>query len=167
MEDEIWKNVEGCDGLYQVSSFGKIKSFKRNAEGKILKQYNNGYYQIRIFKNGIRKTIKTHRLVAQAFIPNLNNLPEIHHKDHNKHNNNANNLQWITRRDHVKITQIDGLHPKGSKNGLAKLTENDILKIRNILRNEKNMTFLSIAEIYNVSSQTIGDIVNRKTWKHI
>lgn len=101
MDKEIWKEIKDYEGLYQVSSFGKIKSLPRNTTIKkirILKPSidKDGYYRVPLSKNGIIKNYFVHRLVAEAFIPNPNNYPVINHKDENKQNNNSNNLEFCT-----------------------------------------------------------------------
>ena len=99
-ELELWKDIKGYEGLYKVSNLGEIKAinkFYRHTE-KILKQATrkDGYKQIGLFKNGKGKNFYVHRLVAQAFIPNPNNLPQVNHKDENKTNNCIDNLEWCT-----------------------------------------------------------------------
>lgn len=89
---EIWKNIKNYEGIYQISNLGKIKN-----KEKILKQYvKKGYYTIGLRKNGLRKFYQVHRLVAQAFIENKDNLPQVNHIDENKLNNNVDNLEWCT-----------------------------------------------------------------------
>ena len=99
MEKEIWKDIDGYEGLYQVSNLGRVKSLHHNKE-KILKgSYNSkGYYFVKLCKNGISKSIFVHRLVAQEFIPNPDNLPIVNHKDENPRNNNVDNLEWCTQK---------------------------------------------------------------------
>ena len=85
--------------MYQISNLGKIKSlynYKRDGTNILKPKIKHGYYQIGLRKNSIRKFYNVHRLVAQAFIPNPNNLPCVNHKDENKLNNNINNLEWCT-----------------------------------------------------------------------
>lgn len=94
---EIWKSVEGYNGKYQVSSWGRV----RNAEsGKILKPYKNskGYLKVGLHAKGKRSPEKhrVHRLVAKAFVDNPYNLPQVNHKDGNKENNSVTNLEWTT-----------------------------------------------------------------------
>lgn len=101
---EIWKDIPGCEGLYQVSSLGRIKSFNKStkfhgAEFHYLKPCisNRGYAQVTFYdkdKNRHKSTI--HRLVATLFIDNPNNYPCINHKDENKQNNRVDNLEWCT-----------------------------------------------------------------------
>lgn len=98
LDGEIWKDVKGYEGLYKVSNKGRVKSYSRYEEGRILKQNLNvgGYYVVGLTKDrkNVPKTV--HRLVAEAFIPNPNNYPVINHKDEVKTNNNVDNLEWCT-----------------------------------------------------------------------
>lgn len=98
MEQEIWKDIEGYEGLYKVSNLGNVKSLKYSKE-RILKAGDDGYgyLQVNLCKEGNKKTLKIHRLVALAFIENPNNMPEINHKDEDKTNNSAYNLEWCDR----------------------------------------------------------------------
>lgn len=95
MENEIWKDIAGYDGVYQVSNMGRVKSFNKGKE-RILKQGKSGkkYLQVCLCKDNKHKWIKIHRLVAEAFLENPNNLPCINHKDENPSNNNVQNLEW-------------------------------------------------------------------------
>ena len=93
--NEIWKDVEGFEGLYKVSSFGRIKSIRKN---KFLSPYSVGnYLAVKLYDNYRIKVYLVHRLVALHFIPNPTNLPEINHKDEDKHNNYLYNLEWCDR----------------------------------------------------------------------
>ena len=96
---EIWKDIIGYEGLYQVSNLGEVRSVsRRGAKGKILsKSINNGYYRVVLCSNSKAKGMAVHRLVAQSFISNPNNLPVVNHKDENKLNNNVENLEWCTQ----------------------------------------------------------------------
>ncbi len=88
----MWKNIEGYEGLYQVSDDGQV----RNSKGIILKPEVNkkGYLRVNLFKEGKKKKYRIHRLVAMAFIPNPDNLPQINHIDEDKSNNCLTNLEW-------------------------------------------------------------------------
>ena len=123
---EIWKDIKGYEGLYQVSNLGKVKSLKkevnfysglykevkkRKYKERIinLKKTNRGYMNITLYKNGIRKHFNVHRLVADTFILNPNNLPEVNHKDGNKENNCVDNLEWVTRSENMQHSLKTGL----------------------------------------------------------
>ena len=113
MTKEIWKDIQGYEGLYQISNLGRIKSLERmiitsnnitkKISEKILKPClrKNGYYSIVLQKNNKSKYYTIHRLVAKEFIPNPNNLPQVNHKDENKTNNNVNNLEWCTSKYNI------------------------------------------------------------------
>ena len=101
---EIWKDIEGYEGLYQVSNTGKVKSFVRCMKHRFEDSYilnpsvsNNGYKQVTLYRSPTdRHKFLIHRLVAKAFIPNPNNLEAVNHKDEDKLNNKADNLEWCT-----------------------------------------------------------------------
>lgn len=101
--NEIWKDIDGYEGFYQISNFGRVKSFCQPTQFHKPKEHllkltvaNNGYQQVTLYKNTKRKKFLVHRLVASAFIPNPNNYPHINHKDENKLNNSVDNLEWCT-----------------------------------------------------------------------
>ena len=106
---EIWKDVVGYEGLYQVSNKGNVKSLKRSIiarDGRYIREVDEcmlrqrlsrKYKQVVLCKDSIYKFIRVHRLVAQAFIPNPENLPQVNHKDEDKFNNCVENLEWCTQ----------------------------------------------------------------------
>lgn len=103
--NEIWKDIKGYEGLYQVSNTGKIKSLKFNHSNKekIIKgnKENLGYLVVTLYKDGNRKNFKIHRLVAEAFISNPKSLPQVNHIDGNKQNNRIDNLEWCTAKENT------------------------------------------------------------------
>ena len=102
---EEWKDIEGYEGLYQISSEGRVKSLNYNHTGKdkILNGSKNkyGYLKVCLYKEGKKKTHTIHRLVTIAFIPNPNNFPEINHIDEDKTNNRVENLEYCDRKYNI------------------------------------------------------------------
>jgi hypothetical protein len=97
MEKEIWKNIKGYEGLYQVSNLGRVRSLKRSSKNILTGSTGTtGYRHVILTKNGILKNRDVHRIVAEHFIPNPDNLPQINHKDENILNNEVSNLEWCT-----------------------------------------------------------------------
>lgn len=98
------KDIKNYEGLYAVTSCGRIWSYKNN---KFLKPQitANGYCQVKLYKNRIGKRFYIHRLVANAYIPNPNNLKTVDHKNNNKHHNYLKNLQWLTQGDNTRKEQ--------------------------------------------------------------
>ena len=92
---ETWKNLEGYEGYYKVSSEGRVSGWR----GNVLKPQarSHGYLSVWLYKDGEKKQFSVHRLVAQTFIPNPDNLPEVNHLDEDKTNNKVSNLQWCDR----------------------------------------------------------------------
>ena len=99
--EEIWKDISGYEGLYQISNLGNVKSlnYSRTGKERILKPGTDkdGYLLVTLYKNRNKRPFKIHRLVAKAFIPNPDNKSDVNHKDENKTNNCVDNLEWMTR----------------------------------------------------------------------
>ena len=128
MKKEYWKPVVGYEGLYEVSNYGRIKSFDtyrkgnngsiRCCKGRILKLRTDkdGYFKVVLYKNNKPKTFTVHRLVAEAFLPNPDNLPCVNHKDECKTNNNVNNLEWCNIKYNINFgTRNEKVSKKLSK----------------------------------------------------
>ena len=99
MNKEIWRDVNGYENLYEVSNLGNVR---RKGKRKNLYKSLRNYYVVKLSKNNIKKCYSIHRLVAQAFIPNLYNKKQINHIDGDKLNNNVNNLEWVTQSENTK-----------------------------------------------------------------
>lgn len=169
---EIWKDIPGYEGLYQVSNKGNVKSlnYRRTGKENILKvRYDKcGYLRTNLTKNKIQISFYVHRLVACVF----NNLPlninlTVNHKDGNKTNNNLENLELCTIEENNKHALRMGLlNPaRGSKAGPSKLTEEQVLSIREDIKT--GLTHKSIAIKYGVTEGAIASIKTGRTWKHL
>ena len=113
---EKWRDINGYEGLYQISSLGRVKSIPRQrSRGGILRQTfsGSGYLGVCLCKNGKRRSTQVHRLVAIHFIDNPDNLPEVNHKDEDKTNNEASNLEWATREYNENYGTA---HERGTRN---------------------------------------------------
>ena len=145
---ENWKAIAGYEGLYQVSNLGRVKSLNYNHTGtdKILKPGKNhgGYLHVNLCKDGHPKHLLVHRLVAEAFIPNPNNLETVNHKDEVKTNNVASNLEWMSREDNVAYSQ-----PQLSKRSVQMFDKST---------GELLSTFLSTREAERVTGINHGSI---------
>lgn len=98
--NEIWKDIEEYEGIYQVSNLGRVK---RVTSGRILKEFKitKGYLLVSLYKNGSQSKKLIHRLVAQAFIPNPDDKPQVNHINEDKTNNLVSNLEWTTAKENV------------------------------------------------------------------
>lgn len=167
---EIWKDIEGFENKYQVSDLGRFKSLNFHRQGipKILFQEitKTGYLRVSLYEKSKKHRFLCHRLVAIAFIHNPDNKPQVNHKSGIKHNNSKINLEWNTMSENIIHSFKNGFHnsEKGEKRNNSKLTEKDVLEIRNIGRTK---TLNLIAKDYGVSFQLISNIINRKCWRHI
>lgn len=186
---EIWKEIKGYEGLYEVSDLQRIKSLPkriqrgkynafRNCNEKILKPSGKRYLMIMLSKNGVKNNILIHRLVAIAFVPNPYNKPQVNHKDGNKLNNSIENLEWCTNSENQLHAFKNNLQVKrcftlkdredlrkrslGENNAMSKINSEIVLKIR-----ESKLTHLETSKLYNISRQLVGLIKNNKRWTHI
>lgn len=131
MEGEIWKDVVGYEGLYEVSNMGRVKAlnFKRSGKEKIIKQTfsDKGYLMASLTKDGKKKTLRVHRLVATAFIENIGDKPCVDHKNTIKTDNRVENLRFVTHKENNN-NELTRKHNSESKKG-KKHTEETRKKI--------------------------------------
>ena len=153
MKNENWKAIAGYEGIYEVSDMGRVKSLGNDKyrKEKILKPRKNtgGYPYVNLYKDGKRKTITVHRLVAKAFIPNHNNLETVNHKDEVKTNNVADNLEWMSQRDNNNY----GTHNKRMAEALSKQVQ-----MFDKFTGELLATFPSLMEAERVTGIDDGNI---------
>jgi hypothetical protein len=101
---ERWKDIKGWEGIYQISDHGRLKSFKKDQNGRIMsnKDKRGWYFTVNLIEHRVRiETKRIHRLVAEYFVPNPHNKPEVNHKDMNKQNNHYTNLEWVTSKENA------------------------------------------------------------------
>lgn len=179
-EPEIWADVIGYEGLYQVSSWGRVKSLPKEwivgngtikkHDGKILTNNLNssGYLNVSLYKNKKLNTSKVHRLVAEAFISNPNNYPLVMHMDDDPSNNYYKNLQFgtVLMNNQDRENKGRGNHAKGEKHYLSKLTKEQVNEIRSKYTGKYGEQ-IKLAKEYGVTKYNINDIINKKSWKHI
>lgn len=138
---EVWKDIAGYEGLYQVSNLGRVKSLERYVQNHTKKQYRpeqikepserksngggQGYLVLQLYKNNLVQNCYVHRLVAQAFIPNPDNKATVNHKNGNKHDNRSENLEWATYGEnnvHALNTGLnDSTHRRNRKDNIEVL----------------------------------------------
>ena len=121
---EQWKPIDGFEGFYAVSNLGRVKSLgnDKSRKEKILKPINNGkdYLQVGLWRDGKYKMFLVHRLVATAFIPNPEGLPEVNHKDENPLNNAKSNIEWVSRNYNINYGTRNERSAAARKNDLAR-----------------------------------------------
>lgn len=165
--EETWKDVAGYEGLYQISNLGRIKSFHFRKGNRVTSGFSakRGYKRVRLCKPCCKiKNQFIHRLVAEAFIPNLDNKPTVNHIDGNPSNNNSENLEWATPQEQITHAIKIGLTNQRGENGpKSKLTDKIVIEAREDYR-FTNITMKKLAEKYNVSRSTIMDAVRGDTW---
>lgn len=139
--EEIWKDIENYDGVYQVSNLGRVRTKDRMIErkyhngyvrkGQIIKlqKDKDGYLKIHLYKNGKPKMYRVNRLVAETFISNPNNLSQVNHKNLDKQDNRVENLEWISAIDNVRHAANFGLyhHPERKRDKLGRFIKKEEL----------------------------------------
>jgi hypothetical protein len=161
---EEWKDIKGYEGLYSVSTKGIVFSHISNKNLKNVKHVRN-YLGVNLYKNKKHKSRSIHRLVAEAFIPNPENKPEVNHIDGDPSNNNVENLEWVTPSENVIHSYRTGLAYGmcGENHGRAKLKLEDVEEIRSLKRN--GYSIRKIMKMFNISKAHAENIVAYRVWK--
>jgi hypothetical protein len=169
---EFWKDIEGYEGFYQISNLGRVKALPNSGTGRrpyerILKDCDSGHgYKYVSLTNGVkRKNNYIHRLIANAFLSNPKNLPQVNHIGGNKSNNVLTNLEWIDLTGNMQHAYSLGLIPRGEKNHLSKLSESQVREIRILY--DSGVHRETVKALYNISFPQYHRIGHRKLWKHI
>ena len=191
--EEVWRQVQGYEGIYEVSNYGRVKSLSRDVKScygcighrkerlKMTQKDNSGYLVVQLYKNSRLKTKKIHRLVATAFIPNPNNYPCINHKDENKANNfvfikpdgtvdlEKSNLEWCTYKYNSNYGTAISRYSQKNRKKVAKYDINgNLLEIYNSIREAAKEN--GVCES-GISSCCLGrkhyDVVGGYIWKRV
>ena len=152
--NEIFKDVKGYEGYYQISNLGRVISTSYKGK-KILKPAvtKNGYLNVIFCINQKKEHKLVHRLVAEAFIPNINNYSTVNHKDEDKLNNHVENLEWLSVEDNNRYSNS------------KMLTKEKVLQIPSLI--DQGYTQLEIAKYFNVSRRAIQSILRGEHWKDL
>lgn len=170
MLNEIWKDIKGWEGIYQVSNVGRVKSLKRFLvkEERIMGLHDNGrgYLNVRLRKDSRGNVKYIHRLVAETFISNLENKQEVNHKNGDKSDNRVENLEWCSpeeNREHAIRTGLMAF--EGENNGMAKFSQQTILELRKEFE-LGDKTRKELSEKYGISLTHTRSIINKSRWNH-
>lgn len=188
---EIWVDVKGYEGCYEVSSYGNVRSLERvvvkkngvaqHVKRKILKPIKNefGYLRVNLYKEDFKmKCTRVHRLVAMSFIPNPENKKTVNHNDGYKQNNRIENLEWATCSEnciHAYATGLSKGHnpnkngkSQGEKNSSSKITESDVRYIRkNAMQNGGKLKLTDLMLKFGISNSQIYKIASNESWTHV
>lgn len=166
--EEIWKDIKGYEGLYQISNFGRVRSLERKVKGRkyrrkflSIQKNKNGYQKVGLYNSPNHKSISIHRLVALNFIPNPHNKKCVNHKDGNKENNKVNNLEWVTHSENMKHAFTKGLNFVTKENHSNNIKRSIETNRRPVLRyggNEKEAKYYSISEASRKNKVNGSDI---------
>lgn len=158
---ENWKPVVGYEGLYEVSNLGRVKSLPRKGTkgGIVSVNYSNSkhYAHIPLTKDSVLKTTSLHRVVAQAWIPNPQNKPQVNHIDGNKKNNCVNNLEWVTNLENMHHAIEHGLQKdsivratEARMRGVFQIKGDDIVAMYKCIRQAEQITGICSQNIFKV-----------------
>lgn len=162
---EEWKDIAGYEGKYQVSNFGRVKSFKQHVTRILKPKLNeNGYLYFSLSKSNVAKNNLSHRLVAEAFNPKIEGKNDVNHLDGHPLNNYVKNLEWATRKENLQHAVRIGLWNLGEEHHNAKLTNEQATLIR---ENHDNLSRNELAKKFCVTPSTISLVQLGKIYKKV
>lgn len=176
MQAEKWKDVVGYENLYKVSNLGSVKRLSRESVDKLGRPYKlkekllkpnrikGGYFQLKLTRDKVEKSLLLHRLVCEAFhgpAPEGRNF--VNHKDGDKSNNRADNLEWVSVQENTDHAAANGLRCHGEASPKAKLTEEQVIEICR-LWDSKSLTRYQLADKFKISHRNICSILSGNSW---
>ena len=178
MEDqtEVWKEIEGYEGIYEVSNLGRIRSLPRKGRKQIKvlcpSPNTDGYLLVQLRRDGKRKSCLVHRLVLGAFDPIIDTTLEGNHKDLDVTNNKLSNLEWCTPKENsehywVTADTSDRNTPKGEDHHLSVLNIDTVKEIRRLWDENIIKSKSEIGRLFGVGESTVRQVINRVTWKDV
>jgi hypothetical protein len=178
LPNELWRYVANTNNRYLISNEGRLLTtgYKGGSKPSIMKPAKDakGYYRTMLLINGKFSTIKIHRVVAQTWIENNENKIQVNHINFNRDDNRVDNLEWVTPKENTLHSYNAGRikkpictnFVKGEEIGTSKLTEKDIVEIREKFK-PRVYTREMLGKEYGVAAATIKDIILKKSWKHV
>lgn len=161
--EEIWKDIINYEGLYKVSNLGRVKDYKGNLKSTYIN--NKGYYCLSLYKDGKTHHPTLHRVVATAFIPNLESYSQVNHIDGNKQNNIVTNLEWCNQRQNYDHGMNKFLYSKNEDHYFAKLT-NEIVKCIPELY-KLGFTRATVAKILEINPSSLEAIEKKISYREL
>lgn len=172
MSEELWRDIKEYEGLYQVSSHGRVRSLDRiDRRGQhrssiiLLSRINRGYHRIKLCKNGIEKHFQVHRLVLETFVGPCPEGMEGCHNDGIPTHNRLENLRWDTKKNNQADRKLHGTDTTGEENGFSKLKNSQVWFIKKMLFH--GISYTKLSKMFGVGRSAIGSINSNKTWNHI
>lgn len=166
MSDEVWADIKGFDGKYQVSNKGNVRRLNGRRHACLsLGKNTSGYLQVKLYGSGFTRHAYVHHLVLEAFVSSRPIGLEACHNDGNRTNNDRMNLRWDTRANNCFDRKAHGTENIGERHGASKLTSTQVIQMRNEL--ESGMSQRMAAKKFGVSQSTVRDIAHRKKWAHL
>lgn len=173
IDGEVWVDIEGYEGLYQVSDLGRVKSLEKShllsgrhptpylrvRKERIMKVTGEPYSMVGLYKESVCSRFLVHRLVAKHFLPNPEDLPEVNHLDEDKKNNLLSNLEWTTRSGNALHSSYKN---RGSLTSFSKLSEEQVLEI--VSRLEEGESQTELGKLFEVSNHAIFRIQSGHNW---
>lgn len=174
---ELWKPIIDFESSYEISNLGRVHSIGRcitdstgrnqHIKSTVLKcsKDSDGYLYVTLTRRSIGITKKIHRLVAEAFIPNIDNKPEVNHKDGDKNNNCADNLEWVTSKENIQHAFRTGLRSRNQEvQKCQQMSRDNCKQLICVETGQLFDSYVSAAKYFNVSSSNIAECVH-KGWR--